>query len=383
MRTLLILFLAYTLISCSENDAKKPAERFVVAGKITSVTETGLAGVTITFYSEVSPDSVFTTITTPDGTFTISLTAGDYRVEIARDGYNTTEDFVTVSNLLQALSVTLQGGASVSGQIIDSQTGDGLPGVEVSFTRDGFPELVILTNDSGAFEINGSPTGTFTVGAHRDEFFNRTVEDVTLEEGPNELPNTIAVSKPAKGELRIVLSWGEFPLDLDSHLSGPKGTVNTADRFHVYWNNQNPDENVSLDVDDIYSYGPETITIKYLVPNAIYRYFVHNYSPQDVLTSGTEMVTSPALVEVYSEKGLISKFTSPTPSAPNANLWYVFYIGVWPEPREPVVYPDFTYSDSTLYIAPEHSFFIIPLDDEGNSQYYSRSGKKRTIKIPE
>ena len=361
----------------------KSAERFVVSGKITSATETGLAAVTVTFYSDVFPDSVHTVVTTPEGAFSISLSAGNYRMEIARDGYNTTEDLVTVSNVLDSLLVTLRGNASVSGQIIDSQTGHGLAGVTVSFLRDGMPELVLLANDSGRFEINGSPIGNFTVGAHRDEFFTRTVEDVTLHEGPNELPNTIAVSKPGKGELRIVLSWGEFPVDLDSHFTGPADKVNTVKRYHVYWNNKDPEETVSLDVDDLYSYGPETITVNYLVPNAIYYYYVHNYSPQDPSASGVEIAESPAVVEVYNEKGLISKFFAPSPSNPSDNLWYVFLIGVWPEPREPLQTDFWSYSDSTLYIAPQKYYYNVPLNEEGNSQYIYRSGKKRAIDVPE
>lgn len=383
MKTLLILFLACTLFACSQDDDMKSAERFVVSGKITSVTETGLAAVTVTFYSDVYPDSVHTVITTPEGAFSISLSAGNYHMEIARDGYNTTEDLVTVSNLLDSLLVTLLGNASVSGQIIDSQTGHGLAGVTVSFLRDGTPELVLLTSDSGRFEINGSPIGTFTVGAHRDAFFTRTVEDVTLHEGPNELPSTIAVSKPGKGELRIVLSWGEFPLDLDSHFTGPAEKIYNGPRFHVYWDNKDPDETVSLDVDDVYSYGPETITLNYLVPNSIYRYYVHNYAPQDPSASGVEIAASPGVVEVYNDKGLISKFIAPSPSRPSDNLWDVFLIGVWPEPREIVKIEEWSYSDSTLYIRPGNYYYNVPLNEEGNSQYIYRSGKKQAIEVPE
>ncbi len=385
MKTLLILFLACILISCSQDDDMKSVERFVVSGKITSVTETGLAAVTVTFYSEVYPDSVHTVVTTPDGVFSISLSEGNYRMEIAQDGYNTTEDLVTVSNVLDSLLVTLRGNASVSGQIIDSQTGDGLAGVTVSFSRDGTPELVLLTNDSGRFEINDSPTGTFTVGAHRDEFFTRTVEDVTLNEGPNELPNTIAVSKPGEGELRIVLSWGEYPLDLDSHFTGPVSTaVTVTNRFHVYWDDQDPDEAVSLDVDDVYSYGPETTTVKYLVPSGNYRYYVHNYAPQDLAVSGAEITESPAVVEVYNEKGLISKFFAPPPSDPSLNLWHVFDLNVFDGVTEQGPPLDiWSYSDSILFIEPLRYYYNVPLNEEGNYQYIFRRGKKQAIEIPE
>ncbi|MCW8631650.1 hypothetical protein OQH38_16240, partial [Acinetobacter baumannii] len=54
------------------------------------------------------------------------------------------------------------------------------------------------------------------------------------------------------GSMRIVLTWGEKPLDLDSHLN--------YSNQHIYWSNKEGHQ-ANLDVDDRDSYGPETITI--------------------------------------------------------------------------------------------------------------------------
>jgi len=52
----------------------------------------------------------------------------------------------------------------------------------------------------------------------------------------------------------------------------------------------------NLDLDDTTSYGPETVTISGVDTNAVYTYYVHNYSggPDDVLANST------AKVDVYS-----------------------------------------------------------------------------------
>jgi len=53
-------------------------------------------------------------------------------------------------------------------------------------------------------------------------------------------------------EIRIVLSWGANPRDLDSHFVG--------EDIHVFYGNKSA-KGVNLDCDDTNGYGPETITI--------------------------------------------------------------------------------------------------------------------------
>ena len=286
-------------------------------------------------------------------------------MEVYRNGYTTLIDLITISQSPDSLLMTLTGDAAVLGSIIDSQTGNGLPSVTVSFTRDGLPEFVLTTNDSGRFEITGAPTGNFTMTAEQTGFFTRSVEDLTLQEGSNEIPNAIAVSRPKEGELRIVLSWGEYPLDLDSHLTGPT-VVDDTKRFHVYWDNKNPEEAVSLDVDDVFSYGPEATTINNIVPNRVYYYYVHNYEPRDASVSGTEIADSPAVVEVYDVTGLIASFTPSLPVTPTNNLWHVFRISTWPEgsPPPPSAYEAYTYCNSVFCIVFTDDYYFVRLNEE-------------------
>lgn len=93
----------------------------------------------------------------------------------------------------------------------------------------------------------------------------------------------------AANEVRVILSWGEEPYDLDSHLTGPQPGLaesydNEANRFHAYYVTDGSSDGVAvLDVDDTTSYGPETITISppagtSTLRPGIYRYSVHHYA---------------------------------------------------------------------------------------------------------
>ena len=81
--------------------------------------------------------------------------------------------------------------------------------------------------------------------------------------------------------LRVVLSWGGNPDDLDSHYTGPAAE---GGRFHVYYSEEEfVDENneAYLDVDDTSSYGPETVTVIKRVDVGTYTYGVFNYTDYD------------------------------------------------------------------------------------------------------
>ena len=72
---------------------------------------------------------------------------------------------------------------------------------------------------------------------------------------------TFAVARPlGAGKLRMVLTWGEEPKDLDSHLLTSTG----CNVF--YGNKQCPDGSASLDADVTDGFGPETINVHTLRP---------------------------------------------------------------------------------------------------------------------
>lgn len=117
-----------------------------------------------------------------------------------------------------------------------------------------------------------------------------------------------------EGQTRVVLSWGENPRDLDSHMTGPDGQGGS---FHVYFANQGSDAGppfVSLDTDDTQGFGPETITIWEQYPGT-YCYSVHRFG-------GTgELSSSGATVEVFQGDTRVRTFEVPDGTG---DVWTVF-----------------------------------------------------------
>ncbi|MBQ9460470.1 MAG: S-layer homology domain-containing protein, partial [Clostridia bacterium] len=82
--------------------------------------------------------------------------------------------------------------------------------------------------------------------------------------------------------IRIVLTWGATPSDLDSHLVGLRSDM--QERFHVYYRDKIAYKigfmskfAAELDYDDTTSFGPEITTIYSLTPGEYY-FYVHDYS---------------------------------------------------------------------------------------------------------
>jgi hypothetical protein len=102
----------------------------------------------------------------------------------------------------------------------------------------------------------------------------------------------------------IVLTWNEYPSDLDAHLLTPQiaGTY-----YHVYWAAQGstvlPPYAV-LEHDRTAGFGAENIDVAQRFPGT-YRYFVHNYSGTPPLTG------SGAKVKIYAYDTLLTTLIAP------------------------------------------------------------------------
>ena len=114
--------------------------------------------------------------------------------------------------------------------------------------------------------------------------------------------------------MRVVLSWGRSPFDLDLHTVFPGS--------HVYFQ-QKVGVAANLDVDDTDSFGPETITIEKKAFGQPYVFAVHDYSNR-LLTGRASLAESGAKVFVYIGQSLIRRYEVPT--AKQGTLWTVFSI---------------------------------------------------------
>lgn len=114
--------------------------------------------------------------------------------------------------------------------------------------------------------------------------------------------------------LRVVLNWGQTPLDLDAHL--------VYAGQHIYWSSKQGDE-AALDVDQTAGFGPETVTIQNRHPGQRYIYAVHDYSDR-TLNGTSAMELGRPQVRVYVGQTLVRSYTI-DPSR-KGNLWSVFAI---------------------------------------------------------
>ena len=116
--------------------------------------------------------------------------------------------------------------------------------------------------------------------------------------------------------LRVVLTWGKTPKDLDSHLSYPGNHIFFEDKVAA---------DANLDVDDTTSYGPETITIERKHQGERYVYAVHDYTNGvNNKKNSDAMSFSHARVQVYVGQTLIRTYNVKPETT--ATSWIVFGI---------------------------------------------------------
>lgn len=129
----------------------------------------------------------------------------------------------------------------------------------------------------------------------------------------------LPVREKPEGTLRVVLTWGSTPPDLDSHLKADDGS------FEVFYGNMShTDDNVGvyLDVDDTSSYGPETTLICPFNKVGSYTFFIHDYT-NGSNSSSTALAHSGALVKVYRDERLVESIPVPVDGFTGTD-WQVF-----------------------------------------------------------
>ena len=246
-----------------------------------------------------------------DGTFDISLTAGiKHKIKIQKHGYmdvyyhNVEVDKNEEINLEAIMQLPVEyenQKGKVKGNIVNAISGDNMPNLSIKI-RNG------MNNYNGELlqTVNTDPSGNFITGELKNGVYTGEISGEGIIKayfsfvciGEFNDVGTITVTPLLnEGEMRIVLSWGENPRDLDSHLSG--------EGQHIYFGNKTG-IGVKLDHDDTNSYGPETITINTReIPDGTYSYRVHHFA-------GTGNIsTSEAKVEVYMENKLIKEYYPP------------------------------------------------------------------------
>lgn len=335
MKKILFVLMSFVILfaGCSKDEE---SNTYSLTGQVKNVTDRLVKSGTVNLMADAAV--AYTTTIKTDGTYTFEgVKSGSYTLKVVAPGYDNFEEAVTVSANATKNAV-IMGGSTIKGSIINSQTGQGLANAQLAFTFAGTKsgdamavdttlagaDFVITTDASGYYELEGMAVGVFVVVIRSENFTTRVITNVVITVGIFEMPAVTIVENVAVGSIRVVLTWGLNPYDLDSHLTGPGSDGN---RFHMYYSNQSPaGSDVNLDVDDQYSYGPETTTIEQF-HNGMYRYSVFNYSEQGY-DGGAEIFSSPTRVEIYDYTGLVKSYTAPAFTAGTGNTWRVFELNI-------------------------------------------------------
>lgn len=226
--------------------------------------------------------------------------------------YEEDQSFSGARNLFATYTIEFDneacyGNGIITGTVSDAETGNGLEGAIVRLSGDD--QSTDITNNQGEYSFESLDEGEYTVSVEKSNYITEE-KDIQFD-GSSAVVNFVLSQSIGNDEYRVVLTWGETPEDMDIHLY-------TENNDHIYYNNQGDLYNypfIYLDIDDLHSYGPETITIKELQSSRIY---VHNYSGYpDIKESDSE-------IRVYNGSSLIRQYE--IPSSGSGDWWYVFDI---------------------------------------------------------
>ncbi|PNR96823.1 carboxypeptidase regulatory-like domain-containing protein [Petrotoga sp. 9PWA.NaAc.5.4] len=206
---------------------------------------------------------------------------------------------------------------TVTGIVTDATNGQPINGATV---KSG--DISATTGADGKYTLNKVPTSNTTIQASKSGYIALSYP-LSLAENEQKVVNfALSPALSANETFRIVLTWGQDPRDLDSHLLVPTSDSNASQGYHIYYNNRGTNNSdqypyAYLDIDDTTSFGPETVTI-YRRLNQPYKYYVHHYA-------GTgQLNTSSAVVSIYNQNGLVKTYN--VPSSGTGLYWYVFDI---------------------------------------------------------
>ncbi len=359
-----MLFLVFAVAGCDDSDStssniesigdetETPTDDGEVSDtddeEVSEVSGTVRDAVTLEFLEGVTVEAfeggilIQDTRTGSNGEYSFELEEGQYDFIFLITGYIEAryDNISVLPNENIFLEPVLQidevysGLGDISGTIVNALTGETIPGVDLNL-REGINvqegEIVAstVTDTNGDYVITDLDVGYYTAIVSSEGYSNASFTVYCIGGQQTEDQDGTMTPILASGETRIVLTWGETPEDLDSHLTGP---LENEERFHLFYyyaelcpghvtcqGSPWPDH-AKLDLDDIYSFGPETTTI-YQQTDGVYRFSVHDYTNRDSFDSNA-LSNSGAQVKVYQGDRLVRTFNVPTNRG--GTLWTVF-----------------------------------------------------------
>lgn len=308
-----------------------------ICGYVCDENGTGMADASVTLksteyncdvYGGTTNDKGYYNILVPtrEAGYELAVTKEDFTEEEIYD-VEIDEDKIDISQQPVYLSEKSDTEYSYALEFYDALSVSSLEGVSVTIRtgvnhRDGEPVSQFYSENSR--ENLSLVSGMYTVQISKEGYVD-TYETIFVSGSSENLTQLYLSKQLNENELRIVLTWGETPNDLDSHLFTPGNMGQQDEDYHVaYYQKDLPDGSASLDVDEREGYGPETVTID-SVKEGQYKYYVADFSNCSCGNEDSyEMSRSHAAVRVYGKDGLIQTFY--VPANRRGVLWEVFEI---------------------------------------------------------
>lgn len=233
---------------------------------------------------------------------TISFEAYGCRVTVSCDGNgqitaDSWNEVVPLENVSTVANIKL------SGNVLDATTGLTVSGVEIKayagYGAYGTP-VTATSGSNGSYSMELPAGGTYTVVVEKLGYITGEFSIYVLSNGNTTNEDFVISPEMAAGQMRIVLTWGSSPTDLDSYLMGTSDSGSSVDTNYMNKVAYAGDGTklAELDVDDVDGYGPETTTIYDI--NGVYEFAVVDFTG-----SGT-MSYSGAKVTVYSGNSVVA-----------------------------------------------------------------------------
>lgn len=181
---------------------------------------------------------------------------------------------------------------------------------------------MLKSSADGSYLIPNMPAGNYTLEIWNDNY--ATTYETVISSGPinSKNQNVFISPKLNNDEMRIVLSWNDFPKDLDSHLEYDNAScINGSHKCQVYWRNTNVvNGDLTLDYDVTAGFGPETISLKNTIWQKPRRgYSVYRWSTEP----NYSIYNSGATVKIFKPFGLVKTY-HPGPAQSTNRWWQIF-----------------------------------------------------------
>lgn len=240
-------------------------------------------------------------------------------VEIAcdRDGVVSSAD---AENYFYLQPVVSESDGTFQGMVKDATDESPVKNASLVFKDDSGREYSAVTDSTGSYSLE-LPKAVLEVMVSAEGYIEEETEiDLTGVAVKSMIDDIYLSPSLGKDEIRIVLTWGSTPRDLDAHLVLE---MNDGRAEEICYYNRDVSMGTAravLDLDDTDGGGPETITVQMGDCRKI-TYGVVNYSAHGI-RDGNErgLADSQAVVKVYMGNKLYKTYTPPSQVGV---VWYV------------------------------------------------------------